>query len=570
MRKVFGEALTIGPALEDWAWQAFAAEQSLLRLSRSTTGKPKLLPTANPELYAKMQQRSYQLAAVEFIGVGGNVLLADEAGLGKTYEIIGGIIERPHYLDLVAPFKPRRHLIFAPATAVLSVWAPEIAATHDDPWIVPLSGPGAKRHEDLANSLIAFERFQQDLFVLCNIEMARIKPVAGKNGKPTYPVEGANYPELFSLTWDTIVIDECHLAVIKPVGGTSQQLEGLRKLKTHHKIAASGTPMRGQPERLWATLNWLRPDVYTSYWRWVEEFFELSSNGFSQHASVVGALKNPSAYANSLRPIMLRRTAVEVLPELPPIQYAGTHLIPRDNSSPKATWLTMGDKQARQYRTMVKQGLIETEDGEMMANGTLAEDSRKMLIASSSVEINEAGELVPVLPSVKFDWLMDKITELNGERLIVGSKFTRLVDMFARELEARDIPVHVLTGKTTMRRRAERIKDFQSDKPSASVFLLNYKAGGVAVTLDRADYGVALDETSDPDPMTQFEKRIHRTSRMHNVTWFYTKTRGTVEEEIAWTNAANYDLKHWLLDGSRGVEAGRRLYEQSKVSQKKL
>lgn len=567
LRKVFGEALTIGPELEAWAWQAFEADRTLRQLGRSALGTPKLLPSANPELYAKMQARPYQLAAVEFIGMGGNVLLADEAGLGKTYEILGGIIERPqHDTDSMAPFKHRRHLIFAPATAVLSVWAPELETVHGDgAHIIPVTGTGVQRHELLQTNLAwSSTSLSFDEYYICNIEMVRIKPVAGRNGKPTYLVENALYPELFSLTWDTIVIDECHLAVIKPVGGTSQQLEGFRKLKAHHKIAASGTPMRGQPERLWATLNWLRPDLYTSYWRWVKEYFELGNNGFTEHDSVVGELKRPKAYAAALRPIMLRRTAVEVLPELPPIQYAGTHLIPRNPASPKGTWLQMNDKQSRQYRSMVTQGIIESETGELLANGTLAEDTRKMLIASSCVELNDAGELVPVLPSPKFDWLLDKITELNGERIIVGSKFTRLVDMFARELEARDIRVHVLTGKTTMKRRAERIRDFQSDKPSASVFLLNYKAGGVAVTLDKADYGVALDKTVDPDPMTQFEKRIHRTSRMHNVTWYYPTMRATIEETLAWVEAANYDTKQWLLDGSRGVEAGRTLYETSR------
>lgn len=562
MRKVFGEALEIGPALEAWAWEAFEAERRLVGLGRAGTGTPTLLPTANPELFAKMRERPYQLAAVEFIGTAGNVLLADEAGLGKTYELLGGIIERPsNDADEFAIHRARRHLIFAPSTAVLSVWAPEIETVH--PWdarIVAVVGPGVKRHEILANNLAGLMTCDQ--YFICNTEMVRIKP-EGTGKKAKYLVENAIYPELFSLTWDTIVVDECHLAVIKPVGGTSQQLEGLRKLKGHHKIAASGTPMRGQPERLWATLNWLRPDLYTSYWRWVGDYFELGNNGFTEHDSVVGDLKRPKAYTNSLRSIMLRRTALEVRPELPPIQYAGTHLIPRDKTSPKGTWLELNEKQTRQYRLMVAEGVVESETGEMMANGVLAEDARKMLIASSCVQINELGELVPVLPSPKFDWLLDKITELNGERLVVGSKFTRLIDMFAGELRKRGVECHVLTGNTSKTVRPKLIQDFQSATPSASVFLLNIKAGGVAVTLDKADYGVALDETRDPDPMTQFERRIWRpaSNNSHNATWYYLRSRNTIEEDIAWDANANFDKKQWILDGSRGVANTKKLQD---------
>jgi hypothetical protein len=57
-------------------------------------------------------------------------------------------------------------------------------------------------------------------------------------------------------------------------------------------------------------------------------------------------------------------------------------------------------------------------------------------------------------------------------------------------------------------------------------------AGGVAITLDRADTVHILDETWVPDDQEQFEDRAHRASRMHQVTVYYYRSKDTVEEDI--------------------------------------
>ena len=81
----------------------------------------------------------------------------------------------------------------------------------------------------------------------------------------------------------------------------------------------------------------------------------------------------------------------------------------------------------------------------------------------------------------------------------------------------------------------------------------------MALTLDRADDLVILDETFIPDDQEQVEDRIHRVSRNHKVTIHYLRTLGTIEESIALKTAERDDLQKRIIDGERGVEYARSL-----------
>jgi SNF2 family DNA or RNA helicase len=84
------------------------------------------------------------------------------------------------------------------------------------------------------------------------------------------------------------------------------------------------------------------------------------------------------------------------------------------------------------------------------------------------------------------------------------------------------------------------------------------KAGGVSITLDRADTVHLLDETWVPDDQEQAEDRIHRASRMHQVTCYYYRTKSTIEEEIADLTAEKADVNEAILDRRRnGYKASK-------------
>lgn len=561
LRRAFGDELVIGPELASWARGARDQRTQLAELSTQSDAKLVNVPRHAPRIDAAMASRTYQRVGAAFGARLGSFGLFDQPGLGKTITALAAIVE-------AMGSEPGVHLVLCPKVAVETVWAAEIAQWLGDAAVsFALTGTRAQREATLERVKLATIRPGEGLhvFVIGNIEMARIKVVRDKQTKKVIS-ETPEWPELFSRTWDTVIVDESHRALVrgKSKATESQQRYGLAKLSATRRIALSGTPMRGKPEQLWGTLNWLRPDVYTAYWKWVERYFKRTSNGFSNY--VLAGFKDggEERLAADMRTISLRRTKAEVLPELPAKQYAGTYLLPGDDNSPHGVWLTLDGVQAKAYATFEREAAITLDGGELSATGVLAQMTRLKQFAGATLKM-AGGKVTPDLPSVKFDWLLAKLDELGivegeGEaKIVVASQFTSLLNLFASQLRSQGISLHLLTGETPDRARKEMIDDFQSTD-EVRVFLLNTKAGGVAVTLDRADDLVLLDETYVPDDQEQVEDRIHRTSRIHNVTIHRLRVLDTIEEEIAWITAAREDVQNYLLDGSRGVETARALY----------
>jgi SNF2 family DNA or RNA helicase len=498
----------------------------------------------------------------------GSFLLADQQGLGKSIETLATIMKAAP-----ADGPTQWHLITSPSVAVESVWTAEIRRWLKDYPVraVPLTGSLAKREETLrAEMARADNDGVRHVFVLANIESARIKPHWPDERKPKtakyarYKVEDAWLPALHAIVWDTVVVDECQRALIRTTGAMSQTRAGFELLSknSRRRIALSGTPMRGKPEQLWGTLHWLRPDVYTSYWKWVRRYFNLTSNAYSHY--LLNGLKagGDTRMAEDLKQIMLRRTKAEVLPELPPKQYAGTLMDPEDENSPLGIWLEPLPGQLKQIGQLERDGFLDFGDEEMIVNGTLANYTRQKQLANC-VHAMKDGALVPTIESPKYEWLLNWLSEADGEKVIVASWSTSLINVWAEALRAEGYTVSVLTGDTNHTRRAQMVEQFQTTD-EVQVFMLNKQAGGVALTLDAADYVVLVDEDTIPDVDEQVEDRAHRTSRIHNVTVYRLRCMGTQDEEVAWIAAARLDVQQYLLDGARGVKAARALYEKNR------
>lgn len=560
LRAQFGEALEIGPALNAWARAEVNKEKGLAAMAVASTADLYNVPLYARGIDKATQSRTYQRVAAAWGHHTGSFLLADQQGLGKTIETLATIIETS------APAGRQEvqwHLILGPSVAVESVWTAEVRRWLADSAAVALPLTGTLAERETALSTFVPGPGVEHVFVAANIESARIKP-EGTGKKAKYHTKNAVLPSLFARVWDTLVVDECQRALIRTSGTPTQTRAGFAVLSknSQRRIALSGTPMRGKPEQLWGTLNWLRPDVYTSYWNWVKRYFSLTSNGFSNYILNGFLPGGEDRLAEDLKSIMLRRTKAEVLPELPAKQYAGTLMDPTDPSSPMGVWLDPLPEQAKQLRELARDGLLEFGDDELLVDGTLANYTRQKQLANAVHELRN-GVLLPTLKSPKYDWLVNFVEQLDGEKVVVASQFTSVIKVFAKGLEEAGYTVSVLTGETSQKKRAQMVEQFQNTN-EVQVFMLNTKAGGVALTLDSADYMVILDETTVPDDQEQVEDRIHRTSRIHNVTVYYLRTLGTLDEEVAWVAAARMSVQQYLLDGSRGVKAARALYESSK------
>lgn len=550
LREQFGSRLRIGSLLADWYRAAAIAEQQQLELRAATDAVLKRVPEIAPALDAAMKNRTYQRVAARFIAEGRNVLIADEPGLGKTLEALAAVVETG----------ARSVLVFAKKKAVETVWHPETTRwLGDKAAVYPITGTGPQRHKKLAlwnETMEADYAAGKIRFMICNIEMIR-----WTKGTPA-----PKFPELFSQSWDAIIVDESHKALIGKhtmSDSITQTRYGMMKLRTHDdtiKVALSGTPFRGKPDNLWGTLNWLRPDLYTGYWRFADRFFNVDDNGWGKK---VGGIRPEmiEEFDRALAPIMLRRTKAEVAPEMPARQYGGFPLDPANPDATVGVWLKMDPKQASAYRSMAEDAMTRLEGGLVAANGVLPEMTRLKQFAVCGWDIS-GGDMSPAFGGAKYDWLKEFIEERleNGSKVVVASQYTKVVNAFARWLAVDGIPSYVLTGETTDRQATERVAAFNNPEDSTPVFLINTMAGGESINLDNcSDDVVFLDETFIPDDQEQVENRIHRMSRIHHVTVWYLRSRGTIEETICRTTGAREAVLKGRLDGSRGVSCQRLL-----------
>lgn len=556
LREVWNEELSIGPRLLAWAQVEVERQKTLLRLAKMTRFNTRRVSAESPVLAAAMTARTYQQVGSAFLARAGCGLLADQPGLGKSLQVIGAVLES----GLDGPV-----LIVAPAPAVLMTWALELETWigNDPAWCA--AGTREQRGQMIAEFMRCPDRRK---WLVVNPAMLEV-PHVGLAGAS----RDISYPVLWESTWAHVIADESQEMLITRTGKVEDQAfirQGLGRLKTVEgglRIAMSGTPFGGRLENAWGTLNWLRPDRYTSYWRWIERWFDMWDDAVRGNR-VIGGLRADRAeqFHHELDSIILRRTKEEVAPDLPPKTYAGRRLKGQTNGA-RGIWLPMTPEQKRLCAEMRKNAAVALENGTLLANGVLAELTRARQFAVAAGRLDDQGAYHAALPSNKFDWLVQWLAERGickkgwgDSKVLVASQFSAVLELFAEGLKKLGVETSSITGSVTGKRRVEAKKKFQATG-GPRVLLLTTKAGGVSLTLDAADDVIFLDETWVPDDQEQVEDRAHRVSRIHQVTIWYVRSLGSIEHKVATSNLTAEQIQKELLDGRRGVALARQLLE---------
>lgn len=589
LRQEFGERLKVRSGVSVWYRGEAGRRSQMSALASGRTASPELkeLGKRFPILHeAVTVARPYQAFGAQFIVDGREVLIADDPGLGKTLEVLAGVVESG---------VPGPYLVVSPKTAATTVWPFEIPRWLPGANVIELPEGRVKRDnilnelmmavidgDDLSNTWVSVHpeavltKSFWDCFECGEPTPYTRKPtsVLGCGHEKPKSIKVRNehtFPQLFGITWGAIIADESHESLVMKSGTPTQRRRGMDLLQLREnglRIAVSGTPWRSKPQQLWGTLNWLNPKVYSSKWRWIEQYWKLG--GYSGYEVGDFIAEREQMLWNELSSIVLRRTKAEVATDLPPKTYVGTPLDPSDENSPVGIWLPMGSKQKRAYNQMLQQSAAVVEGGTLNANGILAELTRLSQFASAYGSL-VVGDFMPNPPSNKMEWVEQFLEEMGfpGEptgKVVIVSRFTRLLKMLSFGLSASQGGMScMLTGDTTGARRKATIDAFNQPvgTDSPHIMFLQVEAGGVAITIDSADHMVLLDE-SDPDTMTQVEDRIHRVSNPRPVFYYYLRSQDTIDVGTAVVSAERAARGRRLMDERRGVEYFRRVREASK------
>lgn len=420
--------------------------------------------------------RPFQLADVNHVELQAGALFAHQPGLGKTF--MAG--DRDRRLRAVPSSAGKPTLIVCPK-ALLYTWGEFYANNLPHVRLAVLDPTNSRTRQPWINALVGQTA---DVFVI--------------------HYEGLKLPQV----WEHVahrdflhlIVDEAH----RISNRKSKTSIHVRALKATYRTALTGTPANRAVDQLWAILNFLDRQTWTSYWKYRRRYVEVEESyaGGTTYTKVVGpnSLTLPELQTR-LKPFVVRRRKEDVLTELPPKQY-------------RNVWVDLSAKQRRVYDQMEKDMIAwigEQEDRPLVASVVIARLIRLQQIALATPDFDEDGQIILSCPSSKIDACLDLIRERKeaGEQVIVFSQFSRIIDLLCNQITAMgDVEYGKYTGGTRATTRTQIEKGFLSGE--IDVFAGTIGAGGTGLNLQTASEVIFLDRAWLPGENLQAEDRIHR------------------------------------------------------------
>ncbi|MCC7069894.1 MAG: DEAD/DEAH box helicase [Deltaproteobacteria bacterium] len=440
--------------------------------------------------------RPYQREGLRFlrrlVALGAGGVLADDMGLGKTLQAIGLLLERA---------KTGPALVVAP-TSVCFNWARELERF----------APGLRAHvlpEASDRAALIGRLKKRDVLIASYGLVVREERLFAER------------------EFSTLILDEAQ--VIK--NAASQRARAVKKLNVPVRIALTGTPLENHSGELWSIFSAVAPGLLPP----LDEFrrrFQIPIDRGHDNA-------RRRAFAQLIRPFLLRRTKTEVLPELP----EKTEIVVR---------VELSEDERRHYQALraVLKEKIESSDVEPQQKRVLILSAlTRLRQVACHPALDATGRELAGQPSQKLIELMRLLSSLkeNHHRVLVFSQFTRLLDLVEPLLEKDAVSFVRIDGTTNPAARARAVDVFQSG--DADVFLLSLKAGGFGLNLTAADYVVHLDPWWNPAAEAQASDRAHRIGQTRPVTVYRLVAAGTLEEGVVAMQEQKRALFMSVLEG---------------------
>lgn len=458
----------------------------------------------------KAQLRPYQMDGFAWLAtryaqrVGG--ILADDMGLGKTLQALALICHaRESRQDAKGPSESLEPFLVVAPTSVVSTWASEAARFAPDLRVVTVTQTTAKSRVPMPE-LVGDAGLVVTSYALFRLDFDRYE----------------------ALSWAGLLLDEAQF-VKNPASHAYQRA---RRLSTPWKLAMTGTPLENSLSELWALTSITAPGLFGR----LDKFsaaYKVPIERNSDEAKL-------EALRRRIKPIMLRRTKSQVLPDLPDKQEQVLAIeLDARHRRIYDTWL------ARERQKVL--GLL----GDLEANRF--EIFRSLtLLRQAALDVSLVDPSHNTVPSAKLDMLSETLSEAvaEGHRALVFSQFTRFLRSAQRRLESDGIATCYLDGRT--KKRAQVIDDFRSGK--AAVFLISLKAGGFGLNLTEADHCILLDPWWNPATEAQAVDRVHRIGQTRKVIVYRYVASGTIEEKVMALKARKAELFAGVMD-SGGFES---------------
>ncbi|MGG4483542.1 DEAD/DEAH box helicase [Paenibacillus xylanilyticus] len=506
---------------EDAAWKGlsvFGAESEGL-LSFLLDGQvlrsiePRQVPA---ELHGELrpyQERGYQwLSAMRELGFG--VCLADDMGLGKTVQVITCLLDLKHEEQQAAAEEARENEMYGSGDPSESGEIVPAEAVNLPALIVcPTSLLGNWQRE--------LKRFAPNLSLYIHHGGQRLHGTAFQAEAQahdivltTYHLAGRDGPDLASLHWSTVVLDEAQY--IKNY--RTKQAQSVMRLSAPHRIAMTGTPVENRLSELWSIFQFLNPGYLGT------------ASSFRQRYTGMGTSEENSTSLRELHrlvsPFMLRRlkSDPDIRKDLPEKLELKSYC----SLTPEQTILyqrvvddLMGGLDGR--NGIARKGIVLsslTKLKQICDHPVLADSSRK-----DHAKVEASGKMERLLE------LVDAIRD-NGESALIFTQYVAMGELLVSRLTQRyEEEPYFLHGGVSKAQRDEMVETFQKGE-GPSLFVLSLRAGGVGLNLTRASHVIHYDRWWNPAVENQATDRVFRIGQNRNVQVHKLICQGTLEERI--------------------------------------
>lgn len=410
-------------------------------------------------------------------------MLADEPGLGKSAQL------------LLAAEEPV--LIVAPAMVLesgtwddeIEKWAPDIDATqvaYSNTYV----GAGGK---------VARGAFDVPQVVL----------------KPEYRGH-----------YRTVIADEAHYLK----GRKTSWVHALKQLKYDSFLQATGTPIPNWAHEAFMTLQFLYPEEakpgkrFGSYWRWVNEWFEVTASYYNPQAKEIGSLRADRTWeefqVENWGDKLLLRLRDECL-DLPPLTVQ--------------EWdCRMTGDQKKIYTQLKRDFIAWLDDGTEISawnSGGLLVKLLKCATGLESLDLNRLSN-TKLKPTGKYAHLCNILQDRPRQTIIVGHFRTSVEAARVWAERAMGRRASLIHGGVSSGVRTREIRAFQRGETFTMCATIDTIREGMTLHQAGCDQIIRLEKSWVPSRNEQVIRRIHRIGQERPVSVIDLIAWGTADQRV--------------------------------------
>ncbi|XP_052888180.1 transcription termination factor 2 [Anopheles moucheti] len=153
--------------------------------------------------------------------------------------------------------------------------------------------------------------------------------------------------------------------------------------------------------------------------------------------------------------------------------------------------------------------------------------------------------------------LLEEKIFATGDKAIVVSQWTSMLEILGSHLSDRNVPYVSLTGKVPVKLRNDIVVAFNNPSTKSKIMLLSLTAGGVGLNLVGANHLFLLDPHWNPQLEAQAQDRIYRVGQTKSVYIWKFMCAETVEQKIHALQQHKLGIADGVLTGT--VNKGSKL-----------